>query len=129
MRPASGGMPADTTAAWRPTLAHFRVVFASIVMVVGAVLWRRPDLLVLVAPLVIVSAWSVVSRPSQAPSFTSQLTDSTVREGGATTWHGTFDSADAIDSGGATARSNGSPSRRTVRGVRSVGRTAPNQRS
>jgi uncharacterized protein (DUF58 family) len=98
MRPASGGMPADATAAWRPTLAHFRVVFASIVMVVGAVLWRRPDLLVLVAPLAIVSAWSVVTRPSQAPSFTSQLTDSTVREGEATTWHGTFDSADAIDS-------------------------------
>ncbi len=91
-------MPAGTTAPWRPTLAHFRAVFAAIVMVVGAVLWRRPDLLVLAAPFAIVSAWSAVTRPSQPPSFTSHVTDSTVREGEATTWHGTFASADAIDS-------------------------------
>lgn len=66
---------------WRPTPALVRVV--TVVLVTGpvALLWRRPDLLVLVSPLAMVLAWSLVTRPDQLPDRRLALSHAQVREG------------------------------------------------
>ncbi|GGK66546.1 DUF58 domain-containing protein [Ornithinimicrobium pekingense] len=66
---------------WQATPALVR----SLVLVLGAVpvalLWRRPDLLVLVAPIAVVLVWSVVTRPRELPTRTVGLSHAQVREG------------------------------------------------
>ncbi|MGO0575049.1 DUF58 domain-containing protein [Ornithinimicrobium panacihumi] len=66
---------------WAPTPAMVRVVGAVLLVAPIAVLTRRPDLLVLISPLAVVLAWSVVTRPSQLPSRRFVLSHSQVREG------------------------------------------------
>ncbi|MCU1394309.1 MAG: hypothetical protein JWM34_2737 [Ilumatobacteraceae bacterium] len=83
---------------WRPTAAHVRCSVAAIVMALVAVLVRRPDLLVLGAPLAIVAGWSSLGRPGRTPSVTHRLADPVVREGQATTWSADFDGPAEADS-------------------------------
>lgn len=71
---------------WRPTTAHFRAVVAAATMVTGAVLFRRPDLLVLALPMTIVAFWSVMTRPLERVVARHAFADPTLREGEATTW-------------------------------------------
>lgn len=75
-------------AAWRPTVANLRAIVGAIVLVTIALVWRRPDALVLGTPLAVVAAWSLLTRPTSAPSLDDRLGNSTIREGDATTWHG-----------------------------------------
>ena len=56
-------------------------------LAIGAVLLRRPDLMVLAAPLLVIAVWSAWLRPSADPVVTERLGHDTVREGEATTWH------------------------------------------
>lgn len=58
-------------------------------LVVVAVLWLRPDLLVLATPFAVVAVWSAVTRPDAPPVFEDGLDNVTIREGDATTWRGT----------------------------------------
>lgn len=46
---------------------------------------HRPDLLVAVAPLVIISCWAEINRPGAGPALTSSLGRTSLREGEATT--------------------------------------------
>jgi uncharacterized protein (DUF58 family) len=50
--------------AWRPTHAQLRAVSVSAVLVVLAVLARRPDLAVLGAPFGVVAVWGALRRPA-----------------------------------------------------------------
>jgi uncharacterized protein (DUF58 family) len=50
------------------------------------VLVRRPDLLVIAAPLLLISLWSLERRPRRAPVVEERLAHPTVREGQATAW-------------------------------------------
>ncbi len=77
----SGKPPAT---GWRPTVAYSRSAASAIVLVGAALLFRRPDLLVLGTPMAIVTAWSAVSRPGPVPTFADRLEHSTIREGDAT---------------------------------------------
>ena len=82
---------------WRPTAAHVRCVLLAAVLMVVAVLARRPDLLVIAAPFGVIAAWSTMSRPVRLPVLQRRLGESTVREGEATTWKGSLTDADGID--------------------------------
>ena len=70
--------------AWVPTAAHQRAVLLPAAAALAAVLGRRPDLLVLVAPLVVAAVWGQLYRPRQDVSATAELRSPTLREGEAT---------------------------------------------
>ncbi len=55
-------------------------------MAAVAVLARRPDLLVLATPLIVVAVWATVRRPSRPVEVRQSIAHPTVREGEATTW-------------------------------------------
>ena len=74
-------------ARWRPTPAHVRAVVGGLILMVTAVLARRPDLLVLAAPLAYAAAWAIVRRPTRAPTFRQWIGHGVLREGEARTWH------------------------------------------
>ncbi|ANS78502.1 protein of unknown function DUF58 [Serinicoccus hydrothermalis] len=67
--------------AWRPTHAFARCLVAILLVAPVALLWRRPDLLVLLSPLVVVLAWSLVTRPTELPDHRFALSHAQVREG------------------------------------------------
>jgi uncharacterized protein (DUF58 family) len=54
------------------------------VTAVAAVLSRRPDLLVIVTPLVVAGVWGQLSRPREAVTATAVLSEHTLREGDTT---------------------------------------------
>lgn len=68
-------------------MAYYRSAVAAIVLVAFAVLFRRPDVLVLATPLAVVTAWSVMTKPAARPVFDDRVGHGTVREGDATSWH------------------------------------------
>lgn len=67
--------------AWRPTHAFQRCLVAVLAIAPVALLWRRPDLLVLVSPLAMVLAWSLATRPQERPDHRFALSHAQVREG------------------------------------------------
>jgi len=77
------------TMPWQPTAALLRAVAVTVVPIVIALISRRPDLLIVAAPFAVVTAWSMISKPTHAPRFDDALGHPTLREGDATTWRGT----------------------------------------
>ena len=73
-------------ASWRPTPAHTRATLAGLGLVVLGVLVRRPELLVLGTPLLLVALWGVVTRPTADPGVAAGPRHLTLREGQATRW-------------------------------------------
>lgn len=67
--------------AWRPTHALARCLATVLLVAPVALLWRRPDLLVLAAPLAIILVWSLVTRPRDLPDHRFALSHAQVREG------------------------------------------------
>jgi len=76
-----------TSDGWRPTAAHVRAVLGAALLTLAAVLARRPDLLVFAAPFAVVATWTILAKPSVAPTVRQTLAHPVVREGEATTWH------------------------------------------
>lgn len=71
----------DRRDAWRPTHALLRCLTAVLAAAVVALLWRRPDLLVLAAPFAAILAWGLVTRPRDLPDRRFALSHSLIREG------------------------------------------------
>jgi len=71
---------------WRPTAAHVRAVLGGTALALAAVLLRRPDLLVIATPLLVVALWSTLTRPGTLLSAEARLRQTTLREDEATTW-------------------------------------------
>jgi len=71
---------------WRPTTALLRSLVGGAALTLGALVLGRPDLLVLGAPLVVIAAWSLMTRPQGDPSSQTSSAHQSVREGEATTW-------------------------------------------
>ncbi|WP_130014727.1 DUF58 domain-containing protein [Serinicoccus sediminis] len=67
--------------AWRPTHALQRCLVAVLAIAPVALVFRRPDLLVLVSPLALVLAWSLATRPQERPDHRFALSHAQVREG------------------------------------------------
>ncbi len=82
---------------WRPTPALFRAAAAAAILAAVAVLFRRPDAIVIATPFAVVAAWSLWSRPQRTPLVESSLGRSTLREGDGTTWHGAVDAGPEAD--------------------------------
>lgn len=54
----TAGMP------WRPTAAHFRATLLGVAGALAAVLLRRPDVLALAVPFLVIAVWGHVTRPT-----------------------------------------------------------------
>ncbi|MGC5583221.1 DUF58 domain-containing protein [Ornithinimicrobium sp. W1679] len=66
---------------WAPTHALLRCLAVVVLTAPVALLWRRPDLVVLVTPCAVVLAWSLVARPHRSPARALTLSHGQVREG------------------------------------------------
>ena len=86
-----------TANSWRPTVAYFRAAVGAMTMIAFALIWRRPDLLVIATPLAVVTAWSLLTRPGASPDFVDGVGHPTIREGDATTWHGAISGVAELD--------------------------------
>jgi uncharacterized protein (DUF58 family) len=73
---------------WKPTIAHVRTGTIALVVVSIAILFGRPDLLVLAAPFAVVAAWSTVTAPTARPVVEARFGSHLLREGDGTTWRG-----------------------------------------
>ena len=69
------------TGRWSPTAAYLRAVLGGLGCAAGAVLARRPDLLVIAAPLVCAAVWGATRRPSLSPTVSELVGQTTLREG------------------------------------------------
>ena len=87
----------EANSAWRPSVAYFRSAVGAVLVLMFALIARRPDLLVIATPLAVVTVWSLLTRPSSPPTFDERLGHSTIREGEATTWHGDFSGGGEFD--------------------------------
>lgn len=74
------------SARWRPTAAHLRASVLGVCFVAIGVFMRRPDAVVIGAPLVAVAAWSVLRRPTALPRVHVWLRHPVLREGQTTAW-------------------------------------------
>ncbi len=82
---------------WRPTMANYRSTASGIVLVAAALIFRRPDLLVIATPMVVVTVWSALTRPREDPSFADRIERPTLREGEATSWTAEIGGVDHVD--------------------------------
>jgi uncharacterized protein (DUF58 family) len=73
--------------AWESTAAHQRAILLGAAGAVTAVVGRRPDLLVIVTPLLVAAVWGHVTRPRTDVTGTARLGDTTMREGSVTGLH------------------------------------------
>ena len=80
----------------RPRRAPRRVVAPVAVALVGALV-RRPDAVVLAAPLLVVAAWGAWRRPTAEPEVRQTIDHTTLREGDATTWRVQVVAGDGTD--------------------------------
>lgn len=71
---------------WLPTHAQVRVVSIAAVLLLIAVLARRPDMAVLGLPLAFVAAWGRYFRPREEPVLETELDADVLFEGQATTY-------------------------------------------
>ncbi len=77
---------AEATVGWRVTAAHQRAVLLGGAGLLGAVLLRRLDLLVLATPLLVVATWGRVARPRHTVSVRARIGHRRLPEGAATRW-------------------------------------------
>lgn len=80
---------------WHPTASHVRAAAAGLILAVTGALVRRPDAIVLAAPLLAIAVWGAVRRPRHEPVVEQSLDHTTLREGEATRWRVTVRAADA----------------------------------
>lgn len=71
----------DRHDAWHPTYALLRCLTVVVLVTPVALLWRRPDLLVLATPFAVVLAWGLMTRPTALPERRFALSHSLIREG------------------------------------------------
>jgi uncharacterized protein (DUF58 family) len=69
---------------WLPTHAHIRASLLGVGLVLLGLLARRPDLVVVAVPLVIVAVWSAATRPHEEPRYKVRIEAERLREGEAT---------------------------------------------
>lgn len=70
---------------WRPTAAYARAVGLGAALLLAAVLLRRPDLVVLAAPLLLGAALALAGRPAAAPGLRLSAPSQALLEGGRAT--------------------------------------------
>ena len=76
---------------WRASPAHHRAVALGALGAVVAVVLRRPDVLVLVTPFLVIATWGQLARPERSGRVQARVGNLTLPEGQATTWTATLD--------------------------------------
>jgi uncharacterized protein (DUF58 family) len=71
---------------WQPTHAQVRAVVVAALLLVVAVLARRPDAAVLGLPLAVIAVWGRYFRPRDRPKISTELDADVLFEGQATTY-------------------------------------------
>ena len=71
---------------WQPTHAQVRAVVVAALLLVVAVLARRPDAAVLGLPLAVIAVWGRYVRPRDRPEISTELDADVLFEGQATTY-------------------------------------------
>lgn len=84
-------------AGWRPTAAFVRAGLVSATLAAVAVGFGRPDVLVLATPFLVHAVVGVVRRPATAPTASSRLAHTAVREREATELHVRLDEAADVE--------------------------------
>jgi uncharacterized protein (DUF58 family) len=84
-------------ARWRPTLALARAVVVGAALLLLAVLLRRPDLVVLAAPLLLGAGIGLARRPFAGPSIRMRVPPDALLEGGHATVEVSVDAPDGVD--------------------------------
>ena len=82
---------------WRPTNALLRAALVSAVLLVGGVVFSRPDLLVLGVPLLVHAVGGVLHRPTRVPRARARLGHAAIREGEGTHLHVALDDAADVE--------------------------------
>lgn len=70
--------------AWQASPAQLRAALLGCAGALAAVIWHRPDLLVLSTPLLVVAAWGVVRRPTGTPDIRIRVGADVLHEGDGT---------------------------------------------
>jgi uncharacterized protein (DUF58 family) len=76
----------------------------AVVLVVVALVFRAPDLLVIAAPFAVVTAWATLLRPAVTPSIDDGIVHPTIREGDATRWRAQVTADAGLDTVSASIR-------------------------
>lgn len=98
MATSRGAPVSHSLSGWQPTAAHVRAVSLAATAAFVAVIGRRPDLLVIVAPLVVAALWGQLTRPRDEVTAEAVLAETTLREGAATSLVvRTSPTSDAVD--------------------------------
>lgn len=82
------------------TSAHVRALFLGLSLAAIGVLMRRPDALVIGAPLLVVGLWATATRPTAAPDVVAGLAHPLLREGQATRWRATVAPGPGVEEAG-----------------------------
>jgi len=83
--------------AWRPTTSHVRALVGGGALATAALLLRRPDLLLLSWPLLVIGMWGALTRPRARPRVSERLAHIALREGEATTWVASVQHVDGVE--------------------------------
>ncbi|MEP6797614.1 MAG: DUF58 domain-containing protein [Lapillicoccus sp.] len=83
--PRAGARETELSA-WQATAAHFRAVVLGAVGGLTALLFHRPDVLVLATPFLVVATWSWLTRPEVRPRLTTRASHRSLREGEGGQW-------------------------------------------
>jgi uncharacterized protein (DUF58 family) len=75
---------------WRVTPAHVRALVLGVLLLALGVVLRRPDAVVLGAPLLLVALWASARRPTTDPVVHARVAHPLLREGQATSWRATL---------------------------------------
>lgn len=87
----------DDTVRWRVTPAFLCTLLVAALCALAAVTLQRPDLLVLGAPFIIITAWSLATRPRHDPVISADIRRTTMREGDGNSWDVSVTHADGAD--------------------------------
>ena len=105
-------------ARWRVTPAHVRALFLGLVLAAVGVLLRRPDAVVIGAPLLVIGLWATATRAKATPTVVARLAHPLLREGQATRWVATVSPGPGIEEVGLallpTPHTEFSPGHRTT---------------
>lgn len=77
---------AQLSSPWRPTASFLRAALVAAVLLLCALLFHRPDLVVLGTPFLLVTTWSLVNRPSAQPTLRYPSAAPILREGDSMIW-------------------------------------------
>lgn len=95
--PSGDTAAADDGSRWSPTQAYLRAAVLGVGLLVAALLFRDPGAVVLAAPFLAVTAWSLVTRPSVVPALRQPQALPVLREGEAMRWQVELDAVPGLD--------------------------------